>query len=58
MLPTVFLSLSSTDVRFVTDVHKLLPAGLAHFYPRSFANGENLITAMEQRVEGALVDRT
>lgn len=50
MLPTAFLSLSGTDTDFVRRVHALLPDALAHFYERSFANGENLITAMEERV--------
>jgi len=50
MLPTVFLSLEGADERFVAQVHRFLPDGLAYFYPRSFANGEALISAMEERV--------
>lgn len=50
MLPTVFLSLSGHDSDFVSRVHKSLPDGLAYYYPKSFENGENLIEAMESRV--------
>ena len=50
MLPTVFLSLSGSDEALVRNVQKLLPDGLAYFYPRSFENGENLIAAMEDGV--------
>lgn len=50
MLPTVFLSLEGGDESFVTKVQRFLPDGLAYFYPRSFSNGEELISAMEQRV--------
>lgn len=50
MLPTVFLSLEGTDERFVAQVQRFLPDGLAYFYRRSFANGEALISAMEERV--------
>jgi hypothetical protein len=50
MLPTVFLSLESTDEGFVRNVQRFLPDGLAYFYPRSFLNGEALISAMEERV--------
>lgn len=53
MLPTVFLSLEGTDERFVAQVQRFLPDGLAYFYPRSFANGEALISAMEERVGNA-----
>lgn len=52
-LPTVFLSLSGADEPFVRRVHEFLPDGLAYFYPRSFENGENLISAMEERVAEA-----
>ncbi len=55
MLPTAFLSLSGTDAEFVRRVHALLPDALAYFYERSFANGEHLITAMEDRVGHASV---
>jgi hypothetical protein len=50
MLPTVFLSLEGADEPFVAQVSRFLPDGLAYFYPRSFANGEALISAMEERV--------
>ena len=50
MLPTVFLSLEGTNEGFVAQVQRFLPDGLAYFYPRSFANGEALISAMEDRV--------
>jgi hypothetical protein len=50
MLPTVFLSLQGGDERFVNQVQRFLPDGLAHFYSRSFENGEQLISAMETRV--------
>ncbi|WP_372781439.1 TIR domain-containing protein [Phenylobacterium sp.] len=50
MLPTVFLSLEGGDEGFVAQVQRFLPDGLAYFYPRSFANGEALISAMEERV--------
>lgn len=50
MLPTVFLSLSGVDAEFVQDVHNNLPDGHAYFYPKSFSNGENLISAMEERI--------
>lgn len=53
--PTVFLSLSGHDAGFVERVHAHLPAGMAHFYPKSFANGEELISAMEERVGTAEV---
>ena len=49
-IPTVFLSLSGKDENFVSRVHEYLPDGLAYFYPRSFATGENLISAMQARV--------
>lgn len=55
MLPTVFLSLAGTNEAFVAGVQEHLPAGLAYFYPQSFANGENLISAMEARVPSASV---
>ncbi|HUO92646.1 MAG TPA: toll/interleukin-1 receptor domain-containing protein, partial [Rhizomicrobium sp.] len=55
MLPTVFLSLSGKDEAFVKRVQEHLPDGLAYFYPRSFANGENLISAMEERTEQASI---
>lgn len=50
MVTTVFLSLSGVDARFVQSVHNNLPDGLAYFYPKSFKNGENLISAMEERI--------
>ncbi|MCJ2184754.1 toll/interleukin-1 receptor domain-containing protein [Novosphingobium sp. 1949] len=50
MLPTVFLSLSGVDVNFVANVERNIPPGMAYFYPKSFENGENLISAMEERV--------
>lgn len=50
MLTTVFLSLSGVDARFVKNVHNNLPDGLAYFYQESFENGENLISAMEERI--------
>lgn len=50
MLPTVFLSLEASDENFVAQVQRFLPDGLAYFYPRSFSNGEELISAMEARV--------
>src|SRR5262249_3563710 len=50
MLPTVFLSLEGADEHFVAKVQRFLPDGLAYFYPRSFENGEALISAMEERV--------
>lgn len=50
MLPTVFLSLEGGDQDFVARVRRFLPDGLAYFYPRSFLNGEELISAMEERV--------
>jgi|GEM_PF-2412742 len=53
MLPTVFLSLEGNDEDFVAQVQRFLPDGLAYFYPRSFANGEALISAMEERVAEA-----
>jgi tetratricopeptide (TPR) repeat protein len=55
MLPSVFLSLSGTDEKFVARVHERLPEGLAYFYPRSFANGEDLLSAMESRVGKASI---
>lgn len=42
MLPTVFLSLEGAEQGFVDKVRRFLPDGLAYFYPRSFANGEEL----------------
>lgn len=50
MLPTVFLSLSGVDANFVSNVERNIPPGMAYFYPKSFENGENLISAMEERV--------
>jgi hypothetical protein len=55
MLPTVFLSLSGVDEKFVENVYRNLPDGLAYFYPKSFANGENLIQAMEEKVADSRV---
>lgn len=55
MLPTVFLSLSGHDEAFVGRVHENLPDGLAYFYPKSFENGERLLDAMEERVEGVAI---
>ncbi|MFS2174384.1 toll/interleukin-1 receptor domain-containing protein [Rhizobium pisi] len=51
MLPKVFLSLSGVDDNFVDEVHAQLPQGLAYFYRKSFSTGENLITAMEERLK-------
>jgi hypothetical protein len=50
MLPTVFLSLEGSSERFVAQIQRFLPDGLAYFYPLSFANGEALISAMEERI--------
>ena len=50
MLPTVFLSLAGDDEPFVRRVQEFLPDGLAYFYPRSFVNGEQPLSAMEDRV--------
>jgi hypothetical protein len=50
LLATVFLSLEGANESYVRDVQRFLPDGLAHFYPRSFLNGESLISAMEERV--------
>ncbi|MGR4863206.1 TIR domain-containing protein [Caulobacter sp. LARHSG274] len=50
MLPNVFLSLSGVDADFVKSVEEFLPDGIAHFYPKTFSNGENLVAAMEARV--------
>lgn len=55
MLPSAFLSLSGDDDEFVARVRTLLPDALAHFYPRSFSNGENMISAMEERVGSSAV---
>ena len=55
MLPTVFLSLSGADVNFVGNVERNIPPGMAYFYPKSFENGENLISAMEERVAGSRI---
>lgn len=55
MLPTVFLSLEGAEQGFVDKVRRFLPDGLAYFYPRSFANGEELIAAMEERVGQASI---
>jgi len=52
MLPAVFLSLSGSDTHFVEAVYRLLPDGVAHFFKATFANGEDLVSAMERRVEG------
>lgn len=50
MLPTVFLSLEGGDEKYVANIQRFLPDGLAYFYPKSFETGENLIRAMEDRV--------
>lgn len=50
MLPTVFLSLEGASEHFVAQVQRFLPDGLAYFYPRSFINGEALLSAMEERI--------
>ena len=55
MLPTVFLSLSGKDREFVEQVLEHLPDGLAYFYPRSFENGEQLLSAMESRIGDAAI---
>jgi hypothetical protein len=47
---SVFLSLSGADSAFVESVYRRLPEGLAHYYPQTFTNGEQLIRAMEDRV--------
>jgi len=54
-MPNVFLSLSGQDEHFVSQVADLLPPGLATFYSKSFENGENLISAMEERISGASI---
>ncbi|MFT8325533.1 TIR domain-containing protein [Gluconobacter oxydans] len=55
MLPTVFLSLEGSAEGFVAEVRRFLPDGLAYFYPQSFRNGEELISAMEERVGQASI---
>ena len=55
MLPSVFLSLEGSDQDFVKKVRRFLPDGLAYFYSRSFTNGEELISAMEERVGQASI---
>jgi hypothetical protein len=55
MLPTVFLSLAGVDEPRVRRVQDFLPDGLAYFYPRSFASGEELVSAMEDRVSKATI---
>jgi hypothetical protein len=52
---TVFLSHSSKDRLFVQQVYDRLPAGIAHFYQRTFDNGEYLIKAMEERIEQSAI---
>jgi hypothetical protein len=51
MPPTVFLSLSGVDAKFVASVHENLPDGFGYFYPKSFENGERLLEAMEDRID-------
>ena len=55
MLPNVFLSMSGTDANFVKSVEEFLPDGIAHFYPKTFSNGESLVAAMETRLEASEV---
>lgn len=51
----MFLSLHGSDDRFVSAVHERLPGGMAYFYRKSFVTGENLVAAMEERVEDASI---
>lgn len=51
MTARVFLSLSYVDADFVREVRSRLPIGLAHFYEKSFDNGEALLHAMENKVQ-------
>jgi tetratricopeptide (TPR) repeat protein len=51
----VFLSLSFIDQKFVAEVRRRLPTGLAYFYEESFANGQRLLDEMERSVQEALV---
>lgn len=53
MQARVFLSLSYVDAEFVADVRKRLPYGLAYFYEESFDNGEQILSAMRKRIQGA-----
>ena len=55
MQAKVFLSLSYVDAKFVADVRKRLPHGLAYFYEDSFENGERILTAMRKRVQASQV---
>jgi len=53
MTPTIFLSLSFTDEKFVRAVYDRLPRGIARYYQRSFERGEDLIKAMERNLEAS-----
>ena len=55
MIPYAFLSLSSEDEPFVQAVFQHLPAGLAFFYKRSFATGEEMLAEMEKGVNNSSV---
>jgi hypothetical protein len=55
MSAKVFLSLSYIDAKFVAEVRRRLPTGLAYFYEESFANGKRLLEEMERTVQDALV---
>lgn len=55
MATKVFLSLDHADESFVAEVKKRLPIGLAYFYVESFANGENLIAAMERGISDSCI---
>ena len=50
MTVKVFLSLSSVDRSFVLKVRSRLPAGLAHYYEKSFRNGEDLLNEMARTI--------
>ena len=55
MIPSIFLSLSFVDVKFVQAVHDRLPRGVARYFERSFERGEDLIEAMEKSLDASEV---
>lgn len=55
MLPKVFLSLAGSDERFVDEVYRQLPKGLAYFFKTSFKDGGSLLDEMEKGVKDASI---
>jgi hypothetical protein len=55
MIPSIFLSLSFVDLKFVQAVHSRLPRGVARYFEQSFGRGDDLIEAMEKSLDASEV---